>query len=553
MIIINETTYGRDGDPILEPAPKSSKYDEPEVQKEKKKLQDDYRNKRRDAQNAFKGVKDKVLAALGPGSKLALAGDLMLKEWLKDSEEHHFNGAEDIVQELENKGLLYESFKGGHELGPKTLGKRPHFIGDAAKMKAGDGNDRRHVIAASTLGLAVEKSNASLKEVKDFITRSDPGFDTNSLKTEQAAKREVWNRLNSVSGNLWAGPSGDNRVAGFIRGPIKKARDIIEKANETDPDFYKIAKEAVEAINKPTGPLRQEDRKSWQPMADVMVGKPGLIAQQLEGASKGVTPPYAKEAIIKDLLDFEMNADLDLPHPGQKQEEQPLGKGYWEALSEIYEPLRATADEQTTEQTPNLFAVGGPLDQFMKLDCHNMELSASIVNNMRKSFEGPAAPNVSDVETIEVNPPMQAVDSDEKVDPMKVDQLLPEVDPEEKLDELKVAPSQLVVDNKDKLEADPSGKALTQDGIPAAMEVEEEPAVEQTKPNKTVGDSLRPPGVQQRKHFAEGSIGAEFEALKNKNGKRVRPEQAPTKVKIFASPQVSENGAEKPVKIKSVK
>lgn len=296
--------------------------------------------------------------------------------WVRDKIEkgyHKYNSFEDMVEAMEKEHVLVlETSNRG--LGPKTIGKRPNFVGEAAKMEAPDRHDRRHVISASTLGKAAEKSPGSLQEINQFLERNGG----TACETEKQARREAWRMINSHKGNLWPGPRGDNRAAGFIRGPLHDARENAQKNNGQLP------KEDIDALNRtlsqrPQGPLYKDGQESWKAMGTVMGEM--INDQQSRRQGEGVPPGgnAADQDLVEDLHELEKNADLDLPDIDMQGNKIEMGgTDYFEQLTDIYADIRTVSEHAPSQdgeqepELPNLFIENGTLDRYMKLDLHKI-------------------------------------------------------------------------------------------------------------------------------------------------------------------------------------
>ena len=255
---------------------------------------------------------------------------------------YRFNSIEDIVNRLATHGHLTRKAKGAY-LGPRRLGPRPVFAGDAASLEGGDGKHRRHVISSSTLGRAIERSNAPLTLVNQFLQRHD-GEQVTGTRTldEQIAKRRAWVIVHNHCGNLWIGDGAANVAIGFIRSPLTAMSDQLRGRKELtiahdDPDL-----QMPSAPIAKTQPLRE---RHWKYVSHV------LTMLLKEATNEGRINREEAISISDEVI---ANCDLDLP-PSRNTE-------YFETVHKIYLDL--------VDRPGIVFKRNGALDQFMKLD-HN--------------------------------------------------------------------------------------------------------------------------------------------------------------------------------------
>lgn len=436
-----------------------------------------------DVGQLFNDVEQKMIK----GSTLSVKGRTTLINWMGDGKVHKFESKQDFIDTLNKGGMIYEKPKYVSGMGPTQLGDRPGFSKEALNVPINDGENRRHIIAASTLGRAVQNSPGSNDEVKDFLKRHD----LEHLADHTQPKVAAWNAVNSSVGNLWPGGGADNKAAGFIRGPFKVAR--VELMKDPDAPINQEEFEDLKAgLLKPQGILDAEGRKSWTRMAHVAgalldsyvddayrkeqkereQSDPDLVQQERADAQKeaqaqkkaadeneqmpvdgeekldaernlakdagmapdlvGPTdqqlkdnwPTITKRQLADAAWDLEINADLDLPEQrvaelsvhlpdmpvvddegnpvldadgnpvladldksvtnlsvddasnaikvidGNSTERTPveMSAEYYEELSQVYQEIRAVADQDGPKASTNLFTPGGTLDRYMGLN-----------------------------------------------------------------------------------------------------------------------------------------------------------------------------------------
>lgn len=259
-----------------------------------------------------------------------------------------FANINQIVASLVEAGLYYVRAH-SDVTGPRTLGKRPGFQGDANRLEYGrdhGGTARRHVISSSTLGTAIESSNGTIDVINAFLERHEQQRITERGKFgELAARRAAWHLVHNHVGNLWVGPSPVNTAIGFVRGTLHKAIRAIIRADDHGIKIGKI----VSLITPPSGPMDHAAREEWTRNAIVMNSILVHHADRTTGLLDG-------SSAIRDLVDFSRNADLDTPPHNPAHPEYP------QKLRSIYAQLLGT---QMTGH--DIFAQGGTLDQFMAL------------------------------------------------------------------------------------------------------------------------------------------------------------------------------------------
>lgn len=284
---------------------------------------------------------------------------------IDDTENQYiFQNKESLIEALFRSELLYRPLR-GPQLGPRTLGERPSFKGDANKIEIGEGQARRHVISSSSLGWAIEKSLAGsdeldkqkkLQAVNGFLQRhGEQPYDTGNLEKDlAAASRQVWEKTHNHVGNLWLGETRFNSVRGFIRSTLRGEQKRLREISQNDPKAKVDIKSIYDNVVKPQGPGMQQAiaTKLWEAVAkdlqDVLINQAGKEGQ--------IMPELA----INTLRDFERNADLDLP----ESDEQKLveNQGYLTSIIEVYHDLMLAGP------THDIFRVDGGLDRFLKLD-----------------------------------------------------------------------------------------------------------------------------------------------------------------------------------------
>ncbi|MBB6250271.1 hypothetical protein [Nitrospirillum iridis] len=279
------------------------------------------------------------------GFKLQNGGIARVHEWLTGDQPIKFADKAALIQKLFELDFCFRPQKHASS-GPKTLGPRPTFQGGANAMAYGkDHGDtaRRHVISSSTLGLAIEKSQANLQVVNGFLERwGGQAVQEQTPAALHVAKRQAWTIAHNHVGNLWVGPSPINTAIGFIRGPFLAAVKILQHQEGPFP-----VQELVDYYAQPQGPMNKAAQKEWQDLAEI-------LTPALEGLADSDGKIESPEEAIDLILDFARNADLDMP-----QEKQ--NPGYHSTVTGLYSMILGAV--QTGE---DIFQPDAALDLFMR-------------------------------------------------------------------------------------------------------------------------------------------------------------------------------------------
>lgn len=220
-----------------------------------------------------------------------------------------YEDLDELVQDWEQKGWFVEKPNFVPGLGPsvKSMGERPNWRPEATAVPINTGENRRHVISASTLGRAIQKYDSNKDSINAFLER----WQGEKATTTKKARMNAWDLINSNPNNLWPGEEANNKAAGFIRGPLKTMRDQLMKqdlAKGVGPD--QILKFKAD-LNKPhpfTGSTKKGDseatgRERWFEMAkvagammDSLVEKKYFAQVKAQGGDAAVAQAKAEAA-----------------------------------------------------------------------------------------------------------------------------------------------------------------------------------------------------------------------------------------------------------------
>ena len=226
-------------------------------------------------------------------------------------------------------------------LGPETLGKRPGWTSEAKNVQAEKGHDVRHVVSSSSLGKAIETVPADLRTLNEWLaTHNQPVVDRKDTPVaRREAKIRIWRAAHNHIGNLFSGRPAPNRAAGLIRAPLLGLRRELEAESADELPVQKV----MDAVRKLQPPFRGfED--DWTRIVSV------LAAEIEEAADHGVV---LRRSVTELLGEYAANTDFDLPS-------ETLRPGYYDDLERIHADI--------VSPKANLFAPGGGLDHFMKLN-----------------------------------------------------------------------------------------------------------------------------------------------------------------------------------------
>lgn len=286
-----------------------------------------------------------------------------------------FSTYDEVVDVLFKREMLYKPTRGG-SLGPTTLGDRPRFYGDAAKLPAGKGEARRHVISSSALGRAIESAIApyakadigkqelerAYRNVCAFLSRFGGQVPKGECSTGNlhAAARCAWELVHNHSGNLWLGSGTENSVLGFIRGAFHAERMRLTLTEDKQPDACVSVQAVFDNVKAPAGPGMQ--RKDAGTVWEEIIKEFKLVLDFHADKHLGKHPMERGKvdvAVARQLTEeFELNADLDLPQMNQKQLAE---HGMY--LTTVIELHSALVRKPSLE----IFDPGGALSRFMEL------------------------------------------------------------------------------------------------------------------------------------------------------------------------------------------
>ncbi len=266
-----------------------------------------------------------------------------------------FGNWDDLISSLVEEGLLdKELSSSGRRQGPRRLGERPRWGTETAKLiKQARGTRKglaaRHVLASSTLGLAVERAQANLDQLNAWlVARGQPREESDSK-----ARRAIWTAVHNFAGNIWMGETQANTAIGFIRGVLAQIKQhlpapassaaAVSMSTSTStigPDLIDIegTRKLIEK-SMVTGGQDNIRNRTWNLL---------LTDLSLELAELGPTAPRTE---VVDLIDmYYRNADIDPP---------ALTDGeYWHVVN-VYEMLK----EPTTALDGLTLFMGRPLSQ----------------------------------------------------------------------------------------------------------------------------------------------------------------------------------------------
>jgi hypothetical protein len=259
-------------------------------------------------------LKLKALGFAETGTKPAWAA---VDEALGGGTDWQFATWEQMIGAMVERGLLDKPLRGGGPpTGPRRLGERPRWSSETAeavaRARTGPGLAARHVLASSTLGLAIERSNAPLSELNAWLKehRQD------EHATDFAARRAIWSTVHNFAGNLWMGPTEANTAIGFVRPALLAVRTkIVDTVGGVD---VKAVRSAVQS-RYVTGGQDNERNRTWN-----------LLLGDLD-AELAALGDVAPRADVEDLVDmYYRNADID--PPALKDDEYKHVVAVWELL-----------------------------------------------------------------------------------------------------------------------------------------------------------------------------------------------------------------------------
>lgn len=183
------------------------------------------------------------------GVKLTDIGKVELKKQFESDETHPYTDMDHFVQGLKKEGMIVDQAKFVAGLGPSAeMGKRPGWTPQARAVPIEDGENRRHVISASTLGRAIQKSGGDMESINAFLK----DWNGEEASSESVARINAWKVINSNPNNLWPGEGANNKAAGFIRAPLKLTRDELMKEPGAIVTPERL-QEIKDELNKPHG------------------------------------------------------------------------------------------------------------------------------------------------------------------------------------------------------------------------------------------------------------------------------------------------------------
>jgi hypothetical protein len=276
------------------------------------------------------------------GLQLSKKGHSQISQWCEEAGPIIFNDLAALLKWLVDNKLTYQKINVNMP-GPKTLGKRPTFSGRANELKYGKKHGdtaRRHIISSSTLGEAIEASEAPIESVRTFLQRHGKAIGGKTPLT--AALRAAWELAHNHVGNLWVGPSPINTAIGFVRGPLNEAVRVL-RASTAPVEAASI----VSIVTKPSGPMSQDALQAHKDFVELV-----KVVLLEEADTDGFVEPVST---VEFLIDASRNADLDKPDTTSEE--------YYRDLRVIYLALKSVKSSHV-----NIFEESGVLDAFMKLE-----------------------------------------------------------------------------------------------------------------------------------------------------------------------------------------
>jgi hypothetical protein len=219
-----------------------------------------------------------------------------------------FKDWQNLVDTLVDSKLLDRPLpSSGIARGPRGLGERPKWSPETAALirnaRVGGGLAARHVIASSTLGLAIERASASLDELNGWLAKHQRP--PQRYGHPQTARRAIWDVVHNHAGNLWMGSTGPNTAIGFVGPRLVSIREHLPVNTQGEVDIVQTRKLVEQAMVAPGG-QDNERNQTWNLLL-------GDLAAEL-GAFEDTGTRHVPLNDVVDLIDmYCRNADIDPP------------------------------------------------------------------------------------------------------------------------------------------------------------------------------------------------------------------------------------------------